>query len=140
MGILLSFLFGCKHLYYMHSDLAQQVVSSEFPHNPLLIGLISLVQKWMVRKAHAVIAICPDLEATARRLSPETPIYMIENAAVDENLPPPDPLEVACTRRALKLDGGPVLLYTGTLESYQGIDLLLQSIPAVVARVMFWPK
>src|SRR5690348_8178306 len=57
MGIVLSFLFGCKHLYYMHSDLAQQVVSSEFTHNPLLIGLISLVQKWMVRKAHAVIAI-----------------------------------------------------------------------------------
>lgn len=133
MGIVLNFLFGCKHLYYMHSDLAQQVVSSDFTRNPLLLNLISRAQKWMVRKAHAVIAICPDLEATARRLSPKTPIFMIENSAVDENLPPPDPLAVAGMKRILKLDAGPVLLYTGTLESYQGIDLLLQSVPAVVS-------
>jgi glycosyltransferase involved in cell wall biosynthesis len=133
IGIVLSAVFGCKHLYYMHSDLAQQVVSSEFTRNPLLIGLVAFAQKRMVRGAHAIVAICSDIEATARRLSAKTPIYMIENSAVDESLPAPDPLEVTRVRRMLKLDAGPVLLYTGTLESYQGIDMLLQSISAVVS-------
>lgn len=131
IGVLLSSIFGRKHLYYMHSDLSQQIVSSEFTKNPFLIRTIEIVQKLIVKKAHSVIAICPDIELTARGMSSKTPIYMVENSAVDESLPVPHPDEVERTRQELKLGTGPVLLYTGTLESYQGIDLLIRSIPAV---------
>lgn len=134
MGVVLSALFGCKHLYYMHSDLSQQIVSSEFTRNPFFIRMVALAQKWMVHHAHAVIAICPDIEGTARRLSPKTPVYMIENSAVDESLPVPDARAVAHLRQEVCPGNGPVLLYTGTLESYQGIDLLLRSVPDVVDR------
>ncbi|GCE12623.1 glycosyltransferase family 4 protein [Tengunoibacter tsumagoiensis] len=133
LGMILGSLFGLKHLYYMHSDLSQQIVSSEFTTNPLLIQLVKFVQKLMVRHADAVIAICPDIETSARQMSPSTPIYMIENSAVDENLPVPHPREVAQLRYELNLGSGPVLLYTGTLESYQGIDMLLHSIPTVLS-------
>ncbi|GCF07393.1 glycoside hydrolase [Dictyobacter arantiisoli] len=131
MGILLSALFGRKHLYYMHSDLSQQIVSSEFTHNPWLIRIVEIVQKWIVQKAHAVIAICPDIEGTARSMTSKTPIYMIENSAVDESLPAPSQAEIALTRQELGLGTGPVLVYTGTLETYQGIERLIRSIPAV---------
>jgi glycosyltransferase involved in cell wall biosynthesis len=134
IGVVLGLIFGCKHLYYMHSDLAQQVVSSEFTTNPLLIGLVEMVQKLIVRHADAIIAICPDIEISAKRMTRRTPIYMIENSAVDEELAAATPDEVARLKRQLRLNDGPVLLYTGTLESYQGIDLLLQSIPAVHAQ------
>jgi glycosyltransferase involved in cell wall biosynthesis len=131
IGVLLSSIFGRKHLYYMHSDLSQQIVSSEFTKNPFLIRTVEILQKLIVKKAHSVIAICPDIEITARSMTTKTPIYMIENSAVDENLPVPHPDEVEKTRQELNLGTGPVLLYTGTLESYQGIDLLIRSIPAV---------
>ena len=134
IGVVLGAVFGCKHLYYMHSDLAQQVVSSEFTENPLLIWLVEMVQKLIVRHADAIIAICPDIEISAKRMTKRTPIYMIENSAVDEDLAAPTPAEVAQLQQQLHLDEGPVLLYTGTLESYQGIDLLLHSIPAVHAQ------
>ena len=133
IGVVLSALFGCKHLYYMHSDLSQQVVSSDFTTNPLLIKLVEAVQKFIVRKSDAIIAICPDIEVAAKHMTTDVPIYMIENSAVDENLPVPEPQDVQELRRELNLSDGPVLLYTGTLESYQGIELLLQSIPAVYA-------
>ncbi len=77
------------------------------------------------------MAICPDIEKTAQSMSRHTPIYLVENCAVDENLPAPDPTEVERLRQELQLGTGPILLYTGTLESYQGIDLLLQSMPTV---------
>jgi glycosyltransferase involved in cell wall biosynthesis len=127
MGVLLSWLFGCKHLYYMHSDLAQQTVSSEFTKNRLLLRCVDAVQRLIVRKADAVIAICPDIAATAKRIAPEKPVHMIENIAVDEEMPPGNANDAAQLRQRLNLGDGPVLLYTGTLESYQGIDLLLQS-------------
>ena len=131
MGVIFAALFGRKHLYYMHSDLSQQIVSSEFTQNRMLIGMVEAVQKLIVRQAHGVIAICPDIETTARRMTSKTPIHLIENSAVDESLPPPPETQVAQLRHQLQLAEGPVLLYTGTLESYQGIDLLLQSIPLV---------
>lgn len=133
MGIVLGVVFGCKHLYYMHSDLSQQIVSSEFIESPLLIRLVEAVQAFMVRQADGVIAVCPDIETTAKRMAPRTPVYMIENSAVDEHLPASEPEEVAQLRQELVPGDGPILLYTGTLESYQGIDILLRSIPTVVA-------
>ena len=131
IGVVLSAIFGCKHLYYMHSDLSQQVLSSDFTTNPLLIRLVEAVQKLIVRKSDAIIAICPDIEIAAKQMETSAPIYMIENSAVDENLPVPEMQDIQQLRRELNLGDGPVLLYTGTLESYQGIELLLQSIPAV---------
>jgi glycosyltransferase involved in cell wall biosynthesis len=133
IGIVLGGLFGCKHLYYMHSHLSQQVVSSNFTTNPLLIKLVEAVQTLIVRHSNAIIAICPDIEMAAKNITTKTPIYMIENSAVDENLPQPEPQEIQQLRLDLHLSSGPILLYTGTLESYQGIEILLHSIPAVYA-------
>lgn len=134
MGVVLAALFGCKHLYDMHSDLGQQMSNFGVTKNPLLIGCVKAIQRLIVRQAHAVIAICPDLETAVRRISPATPVYMIENLAVDEDLPQPDPHTVERLRHELQPGDGPILLYTGTFESYQGIDIVLRS-AAIVQRV-----
>jgi glycosyltransferase involved in cell wall biosynthesis len=131
MGVLLASVFGCKHLYDMHSDLSQQMSNFSFTKNKLLIGFIEALQKLIVREADAVIAICPDLERTVAQMAPEKTVYMIENVAVDEALPPPDERDVEKLRQDLELGNNPVLLYTGTFEGYQGIDLLLKSVAIV---------
>ncbi|HCI81929.1 MAG TPA: hypothetical protein DHW02_19820 [Ktedonobacter sp.] len=132
LGNIFAPLFGCRHLYFMHSDLSQQIVSSDFTKNTWLIRCVESVQRWMVHNADAALAICPDIERAARRMSPETPLYMIENVAVDEEMATPDDDEITQLRQQLGLGTEPLLLYTGTLESYQGIDLLLQSAKTVV--------
>jgi len=134
MGVLLAAVFRCKHLYYMHSDLSQVVSSSEFTKSRLVMRCVAFVQKFMVSKADAVIVFYPEIEKTVKRIAPKKPVYLILPPAVDEGLPPADPVDVANLRDQLKLHDRQVLLYTGTLESYQGIDLLLQSIPKVLAE------
>jgi glycosyltransferase involved in cell wall biosynthesis len=135
MGVLLAFLFGCKHLYDMHSDLSQQMSNFAFTKSKPLIRCVEAAQKLIVRRADAVIAICPDLELTVKRLVPQKPVYMIENVAVDETLPPASAEATSKLRQQWHLDDSPVLLYTGTFESYQGIELLLRS--AVKVRSTF---
>lgn len=127
MGVLLAPIFGCKHLYDMHSDLSQQMSNFSFTRSSLLIHCVEAVQKLIVRKADAVIAICPDLEITVKQIAPGKPVYMIENVAVDENLPPANEDDVAQLRQQWNLNDDLVLVYTGTFESYQGIDLVLKS-------------
>jgi glycosyltransferase involved in cell wall biosynthesis len=129
MGGVLSFLFGCKHLYDMHSDLAEEMTNFSFTKSRLLIRCIESLQKWIVRSSAVVIAVYPELEQTVKRMDPDKPVYLVINAPVDADLPAPDKQDVARLRRQLGLGNGPVLVYTGTFESYQGIDLLLRSIP-----------
>jgi glycosyltransferase involved in cell wall biosynthesis len=135
LGVLLSAVFGCEHLYYMHCDLPDLVASS-FKNNKslkvrLLVSIINFVQKLMVRGAKAVITFYPELEATARQIAPTKPIYMILPPAVDEGVPLATEKDAEDVRRELKLGEGPTLVYTGTLEKYQGLDVLLQSVQAV---------
>lgn len=135
MGVVLALLFGCKHLYDMHSDLSQQMSNFAVTKSSLLIGCVKTIQKLIVRRADAVIAICPDLETAVRRISPGKPVYMIENLAVDEELPPADAHAARRLRQQWELGDGPVLVYTGTFESYQGIELVLRS--AAIVQAVF---
>src|SRR5260370_4452230 len=135
MGVLLSAVFGCEHLYYMHCDLPDLVASSLKNYKSLkvrlLVCVVDFVQKLMVRGAKAVITFYPELETTARKIAPAKPIYMILPPAVDQGVPLATESDAERVRRELKLGEGPTLVYTGTLEKYQGLDILLQSVQAV---------
>src|SRR5579859_3540843 len=133
LGIFLAYLFDCKHLYYMHCDLAQLIAESGYMKNRLLLRMADIVQKMMVRRAHAVITFYPELEATARKLAPKQQVWTILPPPVDEGLPPASPKNVTRLRQQWQLEDGPVLLYTGTLENYQGLDILLRSVKTVCA-------
>lgn len=135
MGALLAPLFGCKHMYYMHSDLTQVVASSEFTRSRRLLRCVQAVQTFMLRRADAVVAFYPEIAGKAKRVAPAKPVSLILPPAVDEELPPANDAEVAHLRTQLHLGNGPVLLYTGTLESYQGIDLLLRGISNLIAEM-----
>ncbi len=126
MGVFLSSIFGCKHLYYMHCDLAQLI-----SENPLIVRCVKAVQAFMVRKADAVVAFYPEIALAAKRMAPKQLVHMILPPAVDEELPAAQESDVAQLRQQLQLENGPILLYTGTLEKYQGVDVLLRSINIV---------
>jgi glycosyltransferase involved in cell wall biosynthesis len=131
LGLLLAPLFGCKHLYYMHCDLYQLIADSGFVKSPFLLRIADVAQKMMVRRAHAVITFYPGLEATARKLAPRQKIWTILPPPVDEGLPPANLGDATRLRQQWQLGDGPVLLYTGTLENYQGLDILLKSVKTV---------
>lgn len=128
LGALLAPVFGCKHLYYMHCDLSELV-----PGHALVVNCVKAVQAFMVRRADAVIAFYPKIATAARAMAPGKPIYLILPPAVDEGLPPACPGEVM--RLKQQWQPGPLLLYTGTLERYQGIDLLIESARIVHASL-----
>lgn len=123
MGMVLAPLFRCCHLYYMHCDLSELM-----PLPMILRPLVKCVQALAVRRANAVVTFYPDLSMLAQKLAPRQRVFTLLPAAVDEALPSSSEEEVALLRREWMLGDGAVLLYTGTLEAYQGIEMLLRSI------------
>jgi glycosyltransferase involved in cell wall biosynthesis len=133
MGGVLSMLFGCKHLYDMHSDLAEELTSFSFTRNPLIIEGVEALFRWVIRTAEVVIAVYPELEQKVKRIAPDKHVHLVINAPLNADQPAPARQEVEQLRRQLQLGDGPILVYTGTFESYQGIDLLLRSVPHLCA-------
>lgn len=128
MGIVFASLFGCKHLYYMHCDLSQLV--------PAYVRRFAyILQASMVRRANTIIAFYPEATSNARKIAPGRRIHTLLPAFVDSDLASIPEEGVERLRRLLNIRTGPVLLYTGTLERYQGLAMLLQSIPQV--RISF---
>jgi glycosyltransferase involved in cell wall biosynthesis len=133
MGALLRERFGIPHLYDMHSSLPQQFRNfGRFDWAPV-VRVFEGLERYTLQGSDGVIAICEALGDRAREVGYEGPLRVIENTL---DLPPPPDAERAALalRERLELGPGPVIVYTGSLEPYQGLDLLLDAVPLVAAQ------
>jgi len=131
-GVVLAKLIHKPHIYDMHSDLAQQLGNFQFTNNRLLVGLMRWAQRFIVRGSDAVIVICADLEQRVQEMAPGKQTTLIENTSVLSSFREPAEAEVDQLRHQLGLAGKRVVLYTGTMEPYQGLDLWIRSLQHVV--------
>lgn len=132
IGVVLAWLLGVPHLYDMHSSLPQQVENFGYRGMPGLATILRWLERLMIRGSKVVIVICPDLADTVRAIRPDVPTVLIENAPGSGDAPTPG--SGAVIRQQLGLAAQtPVILYTGTFEHYQGLDLLFAAMPAVKA-------
>ena len=128
--ITLAPLFRTKHLYDMHSSLPQQLKNFKFSNSGLLIKLFEQLERLTINRSDALITICPELEEYVRRINPQKRQVMIENVA-DGN-PLKRTKEKVNLRERFRFNGKRVILYTGTFEPYQGLDLLVESAEIVL--------
>ncbi len=129
-------LFRFKLVYDMHSSLPQQLTNFNFTESKLLIGLFESLENSATRNAEAIITICPDLADYVEELIGKTERHLlIENSIFDE-------VRLAATNHggeareasySAPVAGQPLVVYTGTLEHYQGIDLLIEGFAKVLA-------
>lgn len=124
--------FNTLHLYDMHSSLPQQLSNFKFSKSKVLIRAFENLEARTIHHADAVITICPELYAYVKERFPQKFNMLIENVA-DNRLVFDSHVDARAIRRQLKSNGQAVVLYTGTFEPYQGIDLLIQSSVKVIA-------
>jgi len=132
IGIVVAAVLGIPHLYDMHSSLPQQLGNFAFSKSRLLKGAFSWMERLVIRRSKVVIVICPQLEETVRGIDRDVPTVLIENAPGSGDTP----REGSGTRvrSALGLAAEtPIVLYTGTFEAYQGLDLLFAAARVVAA-------
>ena len=131
IGVVLAALIGVPHLYDMHSSLPQQLTNFRFSRSRVLRWCFERFERLAVRRSRVVIVICPELERLVREIRPGSAPVLIENA------PGASALETRGGRQALRAQFGlgettPVIVYTGTFEAYQGLDLLFAAVADVV--------
>jgi len=124
IALLIKRFFGVPYLYDMDSSLVEQIVDKYAWSRPLRPWL-RWCERLMVRHAEVVLPVCDALGAIARS-------HGARRVTI---------LRDICLAAPLRADGrgveaelqqrlgvaGPIVMYVGNLERYQGIDLLLES-------------
>jgi glycosyltransferase involved in cell wall biosynthesis len=134
LGVLLRRRLGIPHLYDMHSSLPQQFHNFGRYDFRFVVSLFERLERFMLDGADGLIVICDALAQRAREIGYEGPMQLIENT-LDFAVGDDAEERVPVLRASLGLGEGPVVVYTGTLERYQGLDLLLESVPMVARSV-----
>lgn len=132
IGVLLALALGVPHLYDMHSSLPQQLTNFDFTKSRLLRSLFASMERFVVRRSNVVVVICPHLAKLVSDIEPSVPSVLIENAPGSGDAPQ----DGSGDRLRIELGiepAAPVVLYTGTFESYQGLDLLFAAARRVLA-------
>jgi glycosyltransferase involved in cell wall biosynthesis len=125
---------GLPHLYDMHSSLPQQLANfGKFNWAPM-VGAFRRLEDQTLQGSDAVIAICQELYDHARAIGYRGPLAMIENT-LEFPADPATPEEIDALRARLQVGEGPIVMYTGTLEPYQRLDLLLGAAVEVRRRL-----
>ena len=126
IGLAIAGALGVPHLYDMHSSLPQQLGNFKFSRSRALRWVFEVFERMAVRRSRVVIVICAELERLVREIAPESAPVLIENA------PGAGDVSLDGGRESVRAEFGfsaqtPVVLYTGTFEAYQGLDLLFDA-------------
>ena len=129
-------IFGFKLIYDMHSSLPQQLTNFSFTRSKLLIGLFGWFEDAALKESDAVITICPELAEYAEpRMPNPSRHFLIENSIFDEvRLKSPPDAVPATPDPAATPPGRELVVYAGTFEAYQGLELLIRAFAEAHAR------
>ncbi|MFQ5709116.1 MAG: glycosyltransferase family 4 protein [bacterium] len=114
------------HLYDMHSSLPQQLSNFRFTRSSFLVKWFEKLESYTINSADAVITICPELYNYVKQRFPNQFSILIENVA-DNSLVFGQATNPTNVQKTIKTNGERIVLYTGTFEPYQGIDLLIEA-------------
>jgi glycosyltransferase involved in cell wall biosynthesis len=132
-GVIVASMLGLPHLYDMHSSLPQQLTNFAYSRSPLVKAIFARLERFVIRRSRVVIVICPQLEDVVRGIDAAVPSVLIENAPGSGDAPTQGTGD--SVRRSLRLaSDAPIVLYTGTFEAYQGLDLLFASMAHVLKQ------
>lgn len=125
--------YGILHLYDMHSSLPQQLSNFRFTNSRLIKRTFEKLEAYTIDSAKVVITICPELYFYVKELFPNKFNSLIENVA-DNSIIFKSNADSERIQKKIKTNGEIMVLYAGTFEPYQGIDLLINCSAKVIER------
>jgi glycosyltransferase involved in cell wall biosynthesis len=121
MAMVYKVIFSTPYIYDMDSSLAQQLIE-KIPFLRYTSSVLQFFEKSAIKRSCGVVAVCRELEEIVLSYASQKNTVRLEDISLVDDTP------VAGDDLREKYDiTGPIMLYVGNLEGYQGIDLLFDS-------------
>lgn len=128
LAMLLRRVFGLSYVYDMDSSIAQQMVE-QYSYLSSVRRVLDWMESLAIRGSLATGPVCNALAELAR----DRGAAFVETLHDISQLEDPAPEPTGFLRKDRQIVG-PILMYVGNLQPYQGIDLLLESFVIVFRR------
>lgn len=115
------------YIFDMDSSMPQQIVDKH-PLARSFRSLMNAMEAWAIRGSEAAVVMCKALEDRVREVDATKPVLRLEDVSMLDDTEVEEDL-----RRDLSIDGS-MIMYVGNLESYQGIDLLIDAYQVLYER------
>lgn len=142
--VFLKPIFRFKLIYDMHSSLPQQLTNFQFYESGFLRRIFKKLEDKGLHDADAIITICPDLADYVNSIVRDRGKHLlIENSIFDPVKLKRDDKKAGregqdnqpCLQPVSIPEGKRLIVYAGTLEPYQGIDILIKSLKWVIKTI-----
>ena len=137
LGVWLARRLGIPHLYDMHSSLPQQLTNFRYARSALLRRAFEAMENRTVFGSDVIVTICQDLQDHVTAMGAGARAVLIENVMGGDVDEAPQTTAADVRRRWDIPADAPLVLYTGTFEPYQGLELLLDAAAAVARQHPF---
>jgi glycosyltransferase involved in cell wall biosynthesis len=127
LGVRIARRLGVPHLYDMHSSLPQQLTNFRFARSKVLRRVFERVEDASVFGSEVVITICRDLQDRVTEMGAGDRSVLIENVMGGDVEEPPSMTGDEVRQKWGIGASDPLVLYTGTFEAYQGLEMLLDA-------------
>jgi len=134
LGLILKKFLGVPVIYDMDSDIPQQLSYTKFVKNRFLLRIAERLERWAIKESELVLTVCSSLTDSVLKKCPGKKVFQIEDTPVPVKEGGVFVEDVDKLKKDLGIGNGTVVLYTGNFESYQGVELLIESIPLVTVE------
>jgi len=124
---------GIPVIYDLDSWMSDQLAYSGRLGSPSIQRLLRRMERAALLRSRLAITVSASLTEAVRAMAPELPVAQIEDSPLEEALRAPDPVRMASLRERFGIGQRRAIVYTGNLESYQGIELLIPDFARVAA-------
>ena len=128
-AMLIRLFFRIPYIFDMDSSMPMQMIERT-PALSVAAPALKFFEAWAARRAFAVVAVCEALAEIARACGARQVFVLRDISLLASGYAPP---AAGKEKEEQRLDvEKPCLMYIGNLESYQGIDLLLESFARLI--------
>ena len=124
---------GIPVIYDLDSWMSDQLAYGGRVKNRALLRFFRWMERGALHRSRLAITVSASLSDAVREMEPGVPVAQIEDCPLDEALRAPDPARVTQLRESFGIGQRRAIVYTGNLEAYQGIDLLLLAFARVAS-------
>lgn len=124
IAAVLGSLSGRPFVFDMHSHMSEQLADRGFPR--AFTQLVETLETSSIARASGVVTVSDQLTAFAQAVAPSIPVESIQDVPLDSSTSVVD-WKVEQYRKQFSPSGGPILVYTGNFEEYQGVELLVRA-------------
>ena len=127
-------LFGVPAVSDLDSDLCLQLKQNRSPIARWLASPAAPLRRWALRRSVGVITVARHLTDMATEISPGIPVFEIRDIPLEAALRHPESEQVERLRQEFGLGRERIAVYTGNFDQRQGVDVLVDAMPAVLKR------